>query len=135
MRASSVVHCQSTCFASLLRLFSHAFVSLRSVSMSGIRRHKHCRVSTLSSISAIFNQLPCLGVYTISKREHNLCASSASNALDKDDSVCVFRLSQTKITRFAIGYTSSNSTFTSSAQSTAVRRSRTDHAANQKVPL
>ena len=62
-----------------------------------MRRHKHCRVSTLSSISAIFNQLPCLGVYTISKRERKLRASAAGKALYKDETLCVFRLSQTKL--------------------------------------
>ena len=54
MRASSVVNRQSTPFASAFRFSCQAWVSERSVSKSGIRRHKHCRVKTLSSISAMF---------------------------------------------------------------------------------
>jgi hypothetical protein len=32
------------------------------VAWSARRRSRHCSASTLSSISAMFNQLPCLGV-------------------------------------------------------------------------
>ena len=62
MRASSVVKRQFTHTASRLRLFCHASTSPRRVSLSGMRRSKHCRASTPISISAIFSQLPCLGV-------------------------------------------------------------------------
>ena len=62
MWASSVVKRQFTHTASRLRLFCHASTSPRRVSLSGMRRSKHCRASTPISISAIFSQLPCLGV-------------------------------------------------------------------------
>ena len=62
MRASSVVKRQFTRTASRLRLFCHASTSPRRVSLSGMRRSRHCRASTPISISAIFSQLPCLGV-------------------------------------------------------------------------
>ena len=62
MRASSVVKRQFTRTASRLRLFCHASTSPRRVSLSGMRRSRHCRASTPISFSAIFSQLPCLGV-------------------------------------------------------------------------
>lgn len=123
---SCVVNHQSTPFAALLRFVCQAAVSRRSVSKSGIQRHRHCRLSTLSSISAMFNQLPCLSVNTNSKREQNRCASAASNALYNAASLCVLKLSDPKITRFAVGYTSSNTIFTSYAQFIAARRSCPD---------
>ncbi len=62
MRASSVVKRQFTRTASRLRLLCHVSTSPRRVSLSGMRRSRHCRASTPISISAIFSQLPCLGV-------------------------------------------------------------------------
>ena len=61
MRASAVVKRQSTFMVSWLRWACHVLVSLCSASWSGIRRARHCRANTPSSISAMFSQLPCLG--------------------------------------------------------------------------
>ena len=47
---------------SALRAASQAATSAVSVAWSGMRRSRHCRPSALSSISATFSQLPCLGV-------------------------------------------------------------------------
>jgi len=62
MRASGVVKRQSTLVAIALRASSHAAASCARVAMSLMRRSKHCRSSTLSSISAMLSQLPCAGV-------------------------------------------------------------------------
>jgi len=62
MRASSVVNCQSTPFCFSLRVCSQLCASLCNVSISGIRRLRHCLLKALSSISAMLSQLPCLGV-------------------------------------------------------------------------
>ncbi len=45
-----------------LRRSAQAVASRRKVSISSIRRSRHCRVKTLSSISAMSNQLPFFGV-------------------------------------------------------------------------
>ena len=55
MRASSVVKRQSTRIASRFRCFCHAPVSCARTPWLGIRRSRHCRASTPSSISAIFD--------------------------------------------------------------------------------
>ena len=62
MRASSVVKRQSTRTVSWLRRFCQASTSHCRTSRSGIRRARHCRAITPISISAMFSQLPCLGV-------------------------------------------------------------------------
>ena len=62
IRASAVVNCQSILFVRLFLAVSHAATSVCMVVMSAILRSRHCPFRTLSSISAIFNQLPCLGV-------------------------------------------------------------------------
>lgn len=61
-RASSAVKCQVTLHASSLRMFSQAETSCLTVSRSINLRARHWRVMALSSISAIFSQLPCFGV-------------------------------------------------------------------------
>ena len=61
MRASAVVKRQSTRIVSRLRCCCHAPVSRRRTPWSGMRRFRHWRASTPSSISAMFSQLPCLG--------------------------------------------------------------------------
>ena len=69
--ASLVVKCQFT-FAFLLFLnFFHAATSFLTISILSILPFKHWPVRTLNSISAIFNQLPCLGVYANSNLSHN----------------------------------------------------------------
>ena len=67
MRASAVVKRQSTVVAAVLRRSSQAATSAASVCRSAMRWSKHWRPSTLSSISAMLSQLPCLGVAWISK--------------------------------------------------------------------
>ena len=45
-----------------------------------ILRARHCRVRTFNSISAMLSQLPCLGVWTTSKRRISRWASSGGKA-------------------------------------------------------
>ena len=61
-RASAVVNCQSALACFLLRLSSQAATSSVRVCLSGMRRSRHWPDNTLSSDSAMFSQLPCLGV-------------------------------------------------------------------------
>ena len=61
MRASWVVKRQLARIASWFRCPCQALVSCFNVCWSGIRRSRHWRASTPSSISAMFSQLPCLG--------------------------------------------------------------------------
>ncbi len=61
-RNAAVVNCQSAFTPAAFRFASHAATSRANTSRSGMRRSRHCRASTLSSISAMFSQLPCLGV-------------------------------------------------------------------------
>ena len=53
MRASSVVKRQFTRTASRLRLFCHVSTSPRRVSLSGMRRSRHCRASTPISVRVV----------------------------------------------------------------------------------
>ena len=62
MRASTVVKRQSTRIPARLRCVCHAPASCLKTLWSGMRRSRHCRFITPISISAIFSQLPCLGV-------------------------------------------------------------------------
>ena len=62
IRASEVVNCQLIFLALLFRFFSHAAMWLCMAVMSGMRRSRHWPFKTLSSISAMFSQLPCFGV-------------------------------------------------------------------------
>ena len=62
IRASSVVKRQLTGAPRLLRSTCQAQTSVRICSMEGMRRFKHWLFKALSSISAMFSQLPCLGV-------------------------------------------------------------------------
>ena len=84
MRASAVVKRHSTGLLVRLRCSIQALTSLRSVSMSAIRRAKHCRASTLNSHSAMFSQLPCFGVYTNSSLSSNARALAGSKVLYSD---------------------------------------------------
>src|SRR5829696_4805246 len=52
-----------------LRSASHAPTSPAKLSRSGMRRSRHWRASTESSISAMFSQEPCFGVWWISSLE------------------------------------------------------------------
>ena len=61
-RASATLNCQSTPRFLSLQCRCEAAVSDPNISIVAKRRaFKHCRVIELSSFSAIFNQLPCLG--------------------------------------------------------------------------
>ncbi len=62
MRASAVVKRQSMRMLCRLRRASQAAASSVSIPLSGMRWAKHCRPNTDNSISAMFSQLPCLGV-------------------------------------------------------------------------
>src|SRR5690242_17112159 len=68
MRALAVVNCQSALVWLLLRCACQAAISSASVRMFGMRRSSHWDDKTLSSTSAIFSQLPCLGVKCHSNR-------------------------------------------------------------------
>ena len=59
-RASPVWKCHCILAVSRLRSISHADNSHLSLSRVDIRRERHWRVITLSSISAMSSQLPCL---------------------------------------------------------------------------
>ncbi len=59
MRASAEVHCQCTGVGFWWRAWAQAARSERSVSSSGMRRGRATKA--LSSLSAMWNQLPCLG--------------------------------------------------------------------------
>ena len=61
-RASWVVNRQSMTDFAALRSRSSAATSRRSSASSLIRRFRHPLLKTLNSISAMFNQLPCVGV-------------------------------------------------------------------------
>ena len=71
--------------------------------MVGILRSRHCRVRALSSISAMLSQLPCLGVWWISKRLAKAKAMSGKNVSYREEMVCVLRLSITRRIFFASG--------------------------------
>ncbi len=62
IRASLAVNCQFTLAFLLFLTFCHALASFLMTSISSILRSMHWPVSTFSSISAIFSQLPCFGV-------------------------------------------------------------------------
>ena len=69
------------------------------VSWLGIRRSRDCRASTPSSISAMFSQLPCLGVWWISRRWAMRRASAGSKASYQYAGWWVFKLSITSTIR------------------------------------
>ena len=119
MRAFSVVNRHRAEAARSLRVRVQAVTSRRTVSLSGSRRFRHCRASTLNSHSAMFNQLPCLGVYTNASFSINARATCGSNALYSDAPQWVLRLSMTSVIRLASGKSSSTSRRTPSAQATA----------------
>lgn len=62
MRASAVVNRPSTLPRRWFRSSTHRWTFSVSISGRAIRRDRHCHANTLNSISALFNQLPCLGV-------------------------------------------------------------------------
>src|SRR6202022_3332190 len=80
MRAFSVVKRHRTLASSRLRSASPGDPPLTTSSLLSIRRSKHCPESTLSSVSAMFSQLPCLGVGWNSSRSHGRLAAGAANA-------------------------------------------------------
>ncbi len=64
----------------LVAVLLPAPISRRSTSADLIRRSRHCRASTDSSISAMFSQLPCFGVWWISSFSAIRRACSGGNA-------------------------------------------------------
>jgi hypothetical protein len=125
MLASGVVKRQLTWHSAALRCFSHAATSRRRRLGSGIRRFKHWRARTLSSVSAIANQRPGLGVSCISTRASSRRASAGGNASYQDAGGWVFRWSMTSTIFSACGYCASTTSRISWATSAAVRRSVT----------
>ena len=82
MRASAVVKRQSMVVAGRrCAPPTQAATSRSSVARSASRRSRHCRASTLSSISAMFSQLPCLGVWWISSLSASRLASAGREGL------------------------------------------------------
>src|SRR5512132_1033826 len=89
MRASSVVNRQLTPRPAPLRAACHAATSTSRVAWSASRRSRHWPASMASSISAMFNQLPCLGVECSSSRSASRLASAGANASSSDAGVWV----------------------------------------------
>ena len=79
IRASSFVNCQLTLAFLLFLNCCHARTSFLTTSISSILLFRHCPVSTFNSISAMFSQLPCFGVYTNSNLSHKAFALSGGN--------------------------------------------------------
>ena len=102
IRASAVVKRQSPVTPSAFRRAAHAVTSRVNVSWSAIRRCRHWRLNTLSSLSAIFSQLPGLGVYTNSKRRRTRQASAGAKVADSAAEMCVVRLSRTTVITSAL---------------------------------
>ena len=125
MRASAVVKRQLTVPPAWLRVAHQALTSRFTVSISGNRRLKHWRANTLNSHSAIFNQLPCFGVYTNSNLSSNARATCGANTLYNDAPQWVLRLSITRVIRLASGKSSSSSRRTPRAHSPAAWLSAT----------
>ena len=61
--ASLAVKRQSTVDDALLRSDTQALTALFRLSSSAFRPRRQSQAGTLNSISAIFSQLPCLGVW------------------------------------------------------------------------
>ena len=79
IRAFSAVNCQLTLAFLLFLTACHAKTSFLTTSISSILLFRHCPVSTFNSISAMFSQLPCFGVYTNSNLSHSSFALSGGN--------------------------------------------------------
>ena len=71
--------------------------SVRSTSMESMRRFRHWPIMTLSSTSATFSQLPCLGVYTNSKRSRSALAWAGGKASWSAPGRWVLRSSMTSV--------------------------------------
>jgi hypothetical protein len=99
MRASTVVKRQSRGWAAVLRRACQAATSVWRVATAGPRRARPWRLSTLSSISAMFNQRPCLGVEWLASRSARRLTSAGGNAAAREVGVCVFRVSMTSTIR------------------------------------
>lgn len=96
----------------LSRSVFHALSSFFNLSISPVRRFDKYRFpSANSSISAIFSQFPCFGVWCISIRLASLRASVDSTASYKEVILWVFRLSHTRITYSTSEYCSSRSPY------------------------
>jgi hypothetical protein len=99
MRASTVVKRQSRGWAAVLRRACQAATSVWRVATAGPRRARPWRLSTLSSISAMFNQRPCLGVEWLASRSARRLTSAGGNAAAREVGVCGFRVSMTSTIR------------------------------------
>jgi hypothetical protein len=92
MRASVVVKRQSIRRWVRLRAFSHAATWRSRLARSARRRSKHCSARTLSSISAMFSQLPCVGVACSSSLSVSRLASAGGKASYSEAGVWVFQV-------------------------------------------
>ena len=107
-----------------LTSYDKAAISARNASRTPIRRpHRHCLVISLSSLSAMFSQLPCFGVQDLIRRT-NFLARVASDAVQEAPLMSVCRLSSTRVTFSRSAYRRSFNVATSRAQSVFVQRSR-----------
>jgi hypothetical protein len=80
-RASPIFICQLTPRCVLLTSVNQAAISDCNVLILPKRRQEtHCLVSELNSFSAIFNQLPCMGVWQKRMRRTKARARSGGNA-------------------------------------------------------
>src|SRR5512132_1472402 len=92
MRASVVVKRQSTPRPAALRAVCQAVTSRSSAARLASRRSRHGSASTLSSISAMFSQLPCLGVAWSSSLSASRLASAGPNASYSEAGVWVLQV-------------------------------------------
>ena len=104
IRASLVVNCQLTLAFLVFLAFCQASTSFFTSEMLLIHRFKHCPLKTFNSISAMFNQLPCFGVYTNSNRFQRALAFSGGNVSYRAPGPWVFRLSMTNVMSCAFLY-------------------------------
>jgi len=104
IRASLVVNCQLTLAFLVFLAFCQASTSFFTSEMLLIHRFKHCPLKTFNSISAMFNQLPCFGVYTNSNRFQRALAFSGGNVSYRAPGPWVFRLSITNVMSCAFLY-------------------------------
>ena len=89
MRASAVVNCQSIFDSFVFRSRSQAAISWAMSSFLSIRRSRHWPDKTLNSVSAMFSQLPCVGVSCSSSLSVSRLASAGGNAAYSDAGVWV----------------------------------------------
>lgn len=114
---SVVVNCHFILASLLFRWICQALTSVLIVLISSILLFRHCFVSTMSPISAMFNQLPYSGIQMNSGSFHILFAYSGSDVSYNAAALCEARLSITSVMISVSGYNLSNMYFTNSTRS------------------